>query len=93
MDPKYIVFRRTTGEELAVVLPWCVTHRYIMQAVRKSGRYGGDLREATVVGAGFFYVDSEGVVVHGRSETLDVESRAEDAAVIESLLEGKGGEV
>jgi hypothetical protein len=90
MDAKYIVFTRN-GVEQAICFPFCVTHRYIWAAVRKSTRRAGSFSNAELLSAGFYTVDSDGTVfAHGRSETLDLGSRVQDGKIIERLLQGDG---
>jgi hypothetical protein len=88
MRTKYIVFR-AQGEEHVVLFPECVVHKYIWAAVRRSGRYNPAMRNAVAVSAGFWWTTTkDSIVASGRSGSLDLGYRDEDAALIAAFLSG-----
>ena len=93
---KYIIAEVSDGEAteiLPVLFPDSLIHREIYRGVK--GSYCGALGKAKTtrcVSAGFVRIDEsiplseESIKVFGKSETLDLESRPEDAKLIYIML-------
>lgn len=93
---KYIIVEVSDGEAteiLPVLFPDSLIHREIYRGVK--GSYCGVLGRAKTtrcVSAGFVRIDEsmslseESIKVSGKSETLDLESRPEDAKLIYIML-------
>lgn len=91
---KYVVLqgrdRQTDAlHELAIIFPKCFNHDNMANmAIRALDRTGGDIKPTLkIVSAGFCEVSGD-PNCHGRSETLDLDSRGEhDDALIRSTSE------
>ncbi|MNE16630.1 hypothetical protein D3C80_1095810 [compost metagenome] len=85
---KYIVMQGRdyqTGaiHELPIIFPKCINHDVMSQmTIRAMDRTGGDIKPTlNVVSAGFCEVSAD-PNCHGRSETLDLDSRGEQDDVL-----------
>lgn len=73
-EKKYVVFKDKDGREYSVTFPIFGTHSVV------AARIGDE-----VVSAGFAYADNSGkYVAYGRSITLNIGSREEDTALLNS---------
>ena len=93
---KYIIMEVSDGETteiLPIVFPCNLVHKEMYRAARNSyyGTIGG-ARTIYCVAAGFISIDEsiplseESIEVFGKSETLNVSSRPEDAKLIYNML-------
>lgn len=76
---KYIVIR-WNGSEQVVSFPFEARHADVLRYVRQ------ECGEAQALSAGFFINDPEALWVGGESDTLNLQSRAEDRELVQSFL-------
>ena len=79
-DPSKFIIILIQGREQVVAFPFHVQHSAIFEYVRRENP------QVQVVSAGFFIADGDIFWLGGRSETLDLDSRPQDAALLKSFL-------
>jgi hypothetical protein len=79
-DPSKFIIILIQGREQVIAFPFHVQHSAIFEYVRRENP------QVQVVSAGFFIADGDIFWIGGRSETLDLDSRPQDAALLKSFL-------
>lgn len=74
-DTKYIIVENEFGIEVALVFDGTLIHKEVAHRLR-----------AIPVSAGFVYFTVNGARCHGRSESLNLDGRPEDEAIINKSL-------
>ena len=79
MPMKYVMLRLDSGDLLPLLFPEFMQHAQMARTV-----------PATVVSAGWVYLENGTLVARGSSASLGVSSREQDSEIIQGYFDGQG---